>query len=318
MRRTLALWLTALAAVTLAPRAALAAVPAPPRTPPLTYLALGASISVGVQPLAHSAHVRRTDHGYANDLVRLLTSQGVRVRLVQLGCPGETVTSFVSGHDSCYRAHAYRRRRPTSGVERRASQLASARSFLTAHRTGPVLVSLDLGFNDVAPCLRGTHVRARCVTGALKRLSGLVTIVRALRRADPAAHLIGLDHYDPYVAAYRHAAPFATHSVRVFDRLNARLDAIYRRADVAVVPVPRAFGAGPHPRLRTLAARACALTFMCRLGEPPNIHPRNRGYWDIAHTIESTLDRLGLSGPVPYRSSTHRRGGTVRPTPRTT
>ena len=57
---------------------------------PQHYLALGDSLAYGYQP--NGDHT----HGYVDDFFTFLQSQGVKDHL-NLGCPGETSSSFISG-----------------------------------------------------------------------------------------------------------------------------------------------------------------------------------------------------------------------------
>jgi len=62
------------------------------------YLDLGASTSLGFQPTGIVNHNgRRTNTGYANDLLEVENIKGVSLTLTQLGCPGETVQTIL-GH----------------------------------------------------------------------------------------------------------------------------------------------------------------------------------------------------------------------------
>ncbi len=86
--------------------------------PPVSYyLALGDSLSQGVQPDASGASVR-TQEGYANQLYSALRVHQPGLRLVKLGCPGETTATMISGGICRYPG---------------GSQLAAAVRFLGAH-----------------------------------------------------------------------------------------------------------------------------------------------------------------------------------------
>lgn len=113
--------LVATAAVTQTPTAALAA------TPAHYYLALGESLAASAQPNGDF------QHGYAEQLYEKLRQQDPGLRLVKLGCGGETTTSMVYGTQnpdvasSCGPPSFYLRNYPHK------TQLAEAVSFLKAH-----------------------------------------------------------------------------------------------------------------------------------------------------------------------------------------
>ena len=94
--------------------------PAPARhKPPVSYyLALGDSLAVGVQPDAAGTSVE-TRSGYADQLYATLRRSHPGLRLVKLGCPGETTVTMMKGGICPYPG---------------GSQLAAAISFLHAHR----------------------------------------------------------------------------------------------------------------------------------------------------------------------------------------
>ena len=65
--------------------------------PPATYyLALGDSLSQGVQPDAAGTSVE-TGQGYADQLYAMLRPSQPTLQLVKLGCPGETTATMIHG-----------------------------------------------------------------------------------------------------------------------------------------------------------------------------------------------------------------------------
>ena len=107
----------------------------PPR-PATYYLALGDSLAQGVQPNASGVSVMTRD-GYPNQVYAVLHASRPGLKLVKLGCPGETTTSMINGGICRYRG---------------GSQLAAAVAFLQAHRGRVLLVTLDIGANDPEHC----------------------------------------------------------------------------------------------------------------------------------------------------------------------
>src|SRR5215831_9559396 len=105
--------------------------------PAVYYLALGDSLSQGVQPDASGASVR-TRYGYPDQLYTVLRSRQPGLRLVKLGCPGETTVTMIHGGICSYAG---------------GSQLAAADRFLRAHRGRVWLVTLDIGANDPNSCI---------------------------------------------------------------------------------------------------------------------------------------------------------------------
>ncbi len=110
-----------------------------PVTPSSYYLALGDSLSQGVQPDAAGASVE-TGQGYPDLVYATLLASHPALRLVRLGCPGETTQTMMHGGICHYSA---------------GSQLAAATAFLRAHRGHVFLVihrNPTFGANDLEDC----------------------------------------------------------------------------------------------------------------------------------------------------------------------
>jgi lysophospholipase L1-like esterase len=256
-------------------------------TDPHYYLALGGSDSVGFQPTAALPQGERTDEGYANDLVELERARWGDLNLVQLGCPGETTLAMLDGGDRCHPA---------------ASQLALALSFLHQHPS-TVLVTVDVGFNDMVHCMGHHEVDGACVDLALENVRvQLPQILQALRSAGgPTLHIVGVGHYDPYLSAYLggpDGEAFAAQSVDVISRLNDALRSAYSAAGIPMAAIAGAFDVGrddraalPDGELVPLdVARTCALTWACVRGPVGyNKHPNTEGYRVISEAISDLV-----------------------------
>jgi lysophospholipase L1-like esterase len=254
---------------------------------PQYYLALGGSDSVGFQPTAAIPHGQRTDEGYADDLLDIERGRWSDLRLVQLGCPGETTLTMLNGGDRCYSS---------------LSQLALATSFLHQHPS-TVLLTIDVGFNDMVRCLAGHVVDPSCVDLALESIRDqLPTILTALRDAgSPALHIVGVGHYDPYLAAYLGGPigrAFAEQSLDVMTRLNATLRSVYHAAGIPMADVAAAFNMnGDEPTTLASGAvvpsdvgRTCDLTWECVPGPlGHNKHPNVEGYRLIGEAIRELV-----------------------------
>ena len=80
---------------------------------------------------------RETADGYPDQVYAALHRSRPGLKLVKLGCPGETTVSMINGGICRYRG---------------GSQLAAAVAFLPAHRGQVLLVTLDIGANDPEHC----------------------------------------------------------------------------------------------------------------------------------------------------------------------
>ncbi len=143
---------------------------APTAAPTRYYLALGDSLAVGVQPDPGGAS-RPTDHGYPDQLYAILHRRSPGLRLVKLGCSGETSWTMIRGGICRYPA---------------GSQLAAAEQFLRAHRGHVALITIDIGANDPNSCYLHARLSAlpSCMAARLRlTVADLGTILAGLRAA---------------------------------------------------------------------------------------------------------------------------------------
>ncbi len=199
------------------------------------YLALGDSLAQGVQPDATGASVE-TQQGYPDQLYAALRGSHPGLRLVKLGCPGETTSTMINGGICRYPG---------------GSQLAAAVAFLRAHRGHVFLVTIDIGANDLEDCgnqssvLKVLSCFVTDVPGAVSRLN---TIMARLRTAaGPGVRIVGMSYYLPALAQWRDGS-----SGQAIAKLVERLEAgyndllghVYAEHDVKVANVFGAFATG--------------------------------------------------------------------------
>ncbi len=248
------------------------------------YLAIGASESLGVQPTVAAPHGHPTSDGYANDVLAMEAARWPGLELVQLGCPGLTLPEALDGGGRC----AYRKN----------SELGDAVSFLRAHRTSTVLVTVDLGFNDLLPCIEHRVVDQNCVTRSIGAIRSLLPrfLAALIAASGPETHIVGLEHNDPYLALERFSRTetFATDSQSVLAELNQTLGNLYARAGALTADVPSRFEgtADEGGAVGPPTTGSCSLTWMCAKAPfGPNLHPTDAGYRLIADGIANALNR---------------------------
>src|SRR6266545_4533436 len=139
------------------------------------YLSLGDSLAQGYQPIGGQPFGSAGyNHGYADQLLKLVREPNAQLRLVKLGC-GESTTTMIVGSPWCGF---------TAG-----SQLAEAEAFLRAHRGEVAFVTIDIGAHDVLDPGGG---------GVAAIQTNLPVILDELRaEAGPAVPIVGMNYYSP-------------------------------------------------------------------------------------------------------------------------
>src|SRR5579859_2353169 len=156
------------------------------------YLSLGDSLAQGVQPNSSGTDVE-TNQGYPNQLYTALHLGNPTLKLVKLGCPGETTGTMIKGGICSYAD---------------GNQLAQAAAFLASHKGKVQLVTIDIGANDLNPCLALTNLTAivKCLEGVFPQIqANLTTIMNTLTTASgsgPVPPVIGMAYYDPELAKW--------------------------------------------------------------------------------------------------------------------
>jgi lysophospholipase L1-like esterase len=254
---------------------------------PTYYLALGDSLSQGVQPDAAGVSVA-TRYGYPDQVYAALRPGHPALQLVKLGCPGETTSTMINGGMCRYRS---------------GSQLAAAVAFLHAHRGRVLLVTIDVGANDAEACGGRPALGqiASCAgTGIPAAVTRLTTIMARLTAVGPGVRVVGMTYYLPALASWRDGLPghaVAWLAEKVAATYNQWLDRVYANAGARVANVFGAFdtadfarqGSGAVPRN---VALLCRWTWACAAPpRGPNQHANQAGYQVIARTF---LQAAGL------------------------
>jgi lysophospholipase L1-like esterase len=272
------------------------------------YLALGDSLSVGIQPNAKGQQLE-TDKGYVNDIYATLTRRISRLKLVEMGCPGDATPQVLTGQGNVAAARSYHCDR-TGG-----SQLKAALAFIRAHRSQVKLISIDIGANDLNFCVsaaglsKGLGYIASCVSVVEQMIAtNLPKILAPLHAAAaPGTRLVAGEIYDPFLVGLLSSDPVfrtvAEQSVSIVDRINAEIASAadqsgFRTADLTAIfetdnrtPVDAPKLGGDVPRNLLVL---CAFTYLCtKKPQGPNIHPDAAGYRAIAKAYEQQVGRVG-------------------------
>jgi lysophospholipase L1-like esterase len=270
------------------PAAIKASATAPVQAPPASYyLALGDSLAQGVQPNAVGVSVTTPD-GYPDLVYAALRPSRPGLKLVKLGCPGETTVSMINGGICRYQG---------------GSQLAAAVAFLQAHRGRVLLVTLDIGANDPEECGGevGLTQLAKCAVEDIPAaVSHLGTITARLKAAaGPGVRIVGMNYYLPALAEWRSGLPghvVAWTAEKLAAAYNNALGRVYASSGIRVANVFGAFETADFTRpagsdVPRNVARLCQWTWQCAAPpRGPNQHANQAGYQVIARTFLQAAD----------------------------
>ena len=231
--------------------------------PKARYLALGNSLAFGYQPDLDF------NHGYVDDFMSNLSQHGVKY-LANMGCPGETSSTFING--GC--PYPFLRKYPYIGP-----QLAAAVAYLKQYRGNVSPVTLDIGANDLLPDINtSTCAISSSFNSDLATVDANVhTILTKLQAAMTVnGHMTGdivmMNYYDPYQNICPNTVPY-------IQKLNRHL-----AADVqgygTIVNVFGAFGGPGVPN-----NNICSYTWMCSVFQ--DVHATTQGYSVIASAFEN-------------------------------
>ena len=270
---------------------------------PHYYLALGDSLSQGMQPDLNGV-TRNTNQGYANDLLAIERHRVHGLKLVQLGCGGDTTTSMLTGQGNNANARLLHCDRAGG------SQEAAAERFLRAHHhPGEVpLVTVDIGANDVDGC--GTVPASQlvsCVTNGLATINkNLPKIFAGLKKAAPnGTTFAAMTLYDPFLGDYFAPAgstdkALATESIALAKVLNGDLATADAKARFLTADVAGAFDTydstdtvtWESQQIPLNVSRLCSWTWACQTPPSgPNIHANKNGYQVIANAFAASIGK---------------------------
>jgi len=256
------------------------------------YLSLGTSLSVGVQPDGIGIPLPTND-GYADQLFDSIrpvfeaaAAQPTELRLIKLGCPGETLDLMTDGVSCPYFA---------------GSQLDAAVDFLTDNAGKVHLVTIDMGANDFrnADCI-GATVDIDCVDLVTAEISTkLAAVLTTLRdAAGPDTTIVGMNYYNPYLSSWLvdlAGQALAMESALAIAVVMDDLGMTYATAGMPVADVYAAFESDdfdtivPSSMLPVSVANICDLTYMCDFAVGPDIHANFDGYSRIADAFVAVL-----------------------------
>ena len=259
-----------------------------PGAPTRYYLSLGDSLAAGVQPDSQGRD-HPTDKGYVDAIAAHVRKRVPGLQEVKLGGAG-TSGSAITGP-------------PANSAYPGSSQLDQAVRFLHSHRKQVVLITVNLGDNDVEGCVHASGIDQGCVSRGLAQVSqNLTKIGQRLRaKAGKRVPIVGISDYDQFWAYWLNGSKgrsVARSSEDLIRKLNRTVDSSWKQAQVTSADAASRFhtfdthqttlaGHGEVPRA---VQRICELTWACS-GPPIGFddHANSRGYKQIARAVIAKL-----------------------------
>ena len=219
-------------------------------------------------------------------------AQNRELRLVKLGCPGETIGDMLTGGSCVYIA---------------GSQIDAAVDFLEDNKDKVHLLTIDIGANDFrdAGCITDA-VDLDCVNNvSVQVATDLAAVLAKLTvAANPATTIAGMNYYNPYLSSWLEDADgqtLAMESAQAVSTLVDVLDTTYATAGIPVADVAAAFQSdeftiivptllpAPNNQLPLSVANICEFTYQCDFNRGPDIHANTAGYSLIADTFAALV-----------------------------
>jgi len=244
------------------------------------FLSLGDSLAQGYQPTGGPWSPTGTsgyNHGYPDELLKLTRAGYEQLRLVKLGCGGETTTTFRFGGGFC----SYEE----------GSQLAAAVAFLEEHGDEVAFVTIDIGVNDLSD-------------GGVPEIAvNLPAILSALKAAAPNVQIVAMNYYDPFIApVWFQTGDLGALQTEVANivAFNDFLEAIYQAVGVGIADVESAFlvtdlTIQPSGLPRNVQ-RVCEWSWMCAVGD---VHANTDGYAEIAQAFAEVVGTNAIASWAP-------------------
>jgi hypothetical protein len=198
----------------------------------------------------------------------------------------------------------------TSGQSYTAQETAAV-AFLTAHPNAHILVTLDIGANNVDGCSNGLSLDVNCVEqGTATVQTQLPKILAKLKAAAGSkVNFIGMNTYNPFLAGWllgTSGQTLAWNSAELSVEFNDTVGTAFTNSGIRVADVSSAFESTDFTHTATVygetvpvnVANICDWTWVCTTAasaDGPDIHANDTGYDIITLAFEVQLDALAAA-----------------------
>jgi len=250
---------------------------------PWHAVALGASLAAGDGASA-------PPQDYVTDVAAAESSRFPGLSVDNVSCGGDTVYAVLHG-DRC---------RPAG-----KTQMGDAVSFLEDYPRHIAYITVDIGADEILPCITHGNVEIGCAeAGLAEDKQHLPIVLQALQAAAPGVPLVGAVYYDPALYTWTlgpSGQALARSDAAMLTELNSTLERIYAAAGVPVADWQGAFAAGDFSQqlawngqqVPLNVYRTCAWTYECDSGHVgQNVHTNDTGYAVLAESFEDVLSRF--------------------------
>lgn len=266
------------------------------------YISMGDSMATGSQLDPETGTPHETKQGYTDQVYRTLRKTYPKLKHVRLGCgAGETSATMITG-GVCYYPHG--------------NQLDEALSFIKANSDRVVLLTMNIGSNDVAfsGCLGvpDSLEQSECFQQTFQKLAG--NLGHVLQRITTAGQsqfpIVGANLNNKYLNSWLQGAPgqaFAQLSAQLELVINSQVfRPVYSAFEVKVANLANAFHSQdfttkvpsdlppPNDVLPLNVAMICDYTYACPhpgSGLPVDFHFTTEGYSIVASEFLAALRR---------------------------
>jgi lysophospholipase L1-like esterase len=290
--RKLTLILLALTVALLGPAGAAQAKTKKSKPKTTYYLALGDSLTWGYQKDA-AGTAFQSPNSYVKLLYKKAKKHNKKLKLVNLGCPGENLKTFADG--GCVG-------QALSNPEQQRSQMDEALAFLKKHRKQTSFITLSMGANEFTPCAKPTGVDIDCALNGLASLKAkLPPVAKILRKAAGKKVKIATHtQYNPFLALILQGGSYADLGLASSELAKQANVAIKNSVFSSKFLVADVYSAFKSNDLTTMVpfnggsfplgvVKICELTQQCLPAPQGNIHPNDAGYALMAKTFAKVL-----------------------------